>query len=406
MDAMKRIKRTGSLRAGKKILGYQSLVGRLLASILLPVGLLLICLWAPLALANDLTPAGTGDQTAAQQTGSSGTVSAGTDDSGTSSATGRTTSGSDLTAGETTGIINTTEKASDNGGDPAGGVAQTASAGIAAAATATTNNGTDCPNCSGSDSNSASNAVYDPDLNHYEYDLQLICDYDDPDDPDDHGTYWESSAEYDLHHLTVVYRVDNAGTGTAYNVYVESATANNGVTLVSPLPKPLGDLNPADWIIFSLRWYVPVGVGSFQTQLSLCAGCEEDNEENDDSDDDNKKDSEDNCPLTANPNQDDKDSDGIGDACDPTDNRRDLNDGGNDDTVDPGTGSGTQQTVSDRLNDQAPLNMSLEAAVDRGELPKTGFNLMLAFGLALGLMMPLSGGIVVPVMRLIRKRNR
>ena len=401
MHTRTNLKRAGSPRAGRKNPGYQSLVGRIFASIVLPAGLLLICLWAPLALADDSGTTVAGDPAAGQQTGSSGTVSA-TSDSGTTGASSITTSGTDLTSGGTSGTINTSDKVSDNSGSPESPASAGVQATVANTATTSTStsSGTGCPDCSGGSNNSASNEVYDPNLHHYEYDLQLICNYGKP------GTYWESRAEYELHHLTVDYRVDNAGTGTAYNVHVESATANNGVTLVSPLPKPLGDLNPGDWIIFSLQWYVPLGVGSFRTQLSLCAGCEENNTDNDDTDDDGKKDSEDNCPLVSNPGQADIDQDGIGDACDPTDNRNDLDDGGTDSAVDPGTDNGIQQTVSDPQNNQAPLQMSLEAAVDRGELPKTGFSLILALGVALGLMIPVGGAIVVPAVHRLRKRNR
>lgn len=401
MHARTKIKRAGFPRAGKKIPGDQSLTGRIFASILLPVGLLLICLWAPLALANDAVTVGTGDQPTTQQTGSNPTVSSTADSGTTTTASDSTASASGLTAGETSGTIDTSDKVSGDSGSPASAASQAAQPTVASTpTTATSASSGDSNNTvsSGGSNNSASIAVYDPVIRHYEYELQLICNYGDP------GIYWESRAEYELHHLTVDYRVENIGTGTAYNVRVQSATGTNGVTLVSPLPMSLGDLNPSDWIIFSLQWYVPAGVGSFQTQLSLCAGCD-DNGIIDDGDDDGIKDSEDNCPAVSNPDQADSDHDGIGDACDKTDDGNDIDDGGDKPTDDPDNGGRNQQTVIDPQNNQVPLQMILEATAGRDQLPNTGFNLILAFGVALGLMIPL-GVIAVPALQQRRKRNR
>lgn len=99
------------------------------------------------------------------------------------------------------------------------------------------------------------------------YELHLYCSWGEP------GTYWASKADYLAGLLSIDYKLENKGTGDAINVVVSSATATNGVTVwTKPLPD-LGTLLSGESIVFTLKWLVPPGVGSFVTNINVCADC-------------------------------------------------------------------------------------------------------------------------------------
>ena len=129
----------------------------------------------------------------------------------------------------------------------------------------------------------ATNCVADS-LDEKCYQLHLYCNWGSP------GTYWASKADYLAGLLSIDYKLENKGTGDAINIAVTSATATNGVTVwTKPLPD-LGTLPSGESIVFTLKWLVPAGVGSFVTDLSVCADCKEEHELGGDEIDGNRQD--------------------------------------------------------------------------------------------------------------------
>lgn len=251
-----------------------------------------------------------------------------------------------------------------------------------------------------------------------DYELHLICG------SGEWGIYWASRDDYNNRLLSVDYRLENRGTGTAYNVRVTGATANNGVIVSTPLPLLLGDLDANDWIYFTLKWLVPNNLRSFTTQLTLCADCEDNgDDDNEDNDDDGNNDD----------NGDNGNNDGNGGN--DNDNNGSGNEGGNgDDTNGSGNGNGGNETIGDgdnnagnnpsddgdTLDNQAdsssrlteitngpPALVSsgyrLSASAERASLPDTGFNLLAAVVFCLGLT-ALGGCTVVTAACRLRKR--
>lgn len=116
------------------------------------------------------------------------------------------------------------------------------------------------------------------------YELHLYCNWGSP------GIYWASKADYLAGLLSIDYKLENKGTGDAINIVVTSATATNGVTVwTKPLPD-LGTLLSGESIVFTLKWLVPAGVGSFVTDLNVCADCKEEHKIDGDGDDGNRQD--------------------------------------------------------------------------------------------------------------------
>ena len=114
---------------------------------------------------------------------------------------------------------------------------------------------------------------------------------------------------------TDVTATSDSGTATALEVILNPTLADNGgptLTHALRMNSPAIDLDAACNTNLSTdqRGYDrPIGV-------SCDAGAFEYDPTNTDSDDDGLFDAQDNCPLVANPNQEDMDEDGLGNACD------------------------------------------------------------------------------------------
>lgn len=193
------------------------------------------------------------------------------------------------------------------------------------------------------------------------YDLSLICG------TGPWGTYWESREDYDAGLLSVDYRMENHGTGTAYNVCIVDATANQGVTVATQLPLSLGDIVSGGWKYFTLKWLVPKGVGSFKTDVQACVDCEEDDHEADDGDEEEPGDDPEDDPG------DDDDSDDTENPVDGGDTPKD--DEGGQTPVDGGV------TVDNTAGGPSP------ATIYRSALPNTGAGMLadVALGTIMGL---------------------
>jgi hypothetical protein len=88
------------------------------------------------------------------------------------------------------------------------------------------------------------------------------------------NTYWASLTDYNNHQLSVSMRVANMGTGTAYGASVTNVSANNGVTVTSPLPVSLGDIEGSGGFKnFVVQYNVPGSASSFRT--SVDASCQD-----------------------------------------------------------------------------------------------------------------------------------
>ncbi|MHB0914897.1 MAG: DUF6531 domain-containing protein, partial [Thermoleophilia bacterium] len=79
--------------------------------------------------------------------------------------------------------------------------------------------------------------------------------------------YWATYQDWLDHELSINYRVTNQGPGTAYAAKVTNATATKGVYPVTDMPVSLGDINQGANAPVTLKYYIPSGVGSFQTTI-------------------------------------------------------------------------------------------------------------------------------------------
>lgn len=96
------------------------------------------------------------------------------------------------------------------------------------------------------------------------YDLYLIC-----------GTPYWADGDYAQLLLSVDYVIGNNGPGTAENVRITEALANNGVFVDTAIPLMIGDLAPGQEETFTLKWQLPsMTIESFQTSIKACANCE------------------------------------------------------------------------------------------------------------------------------------
>lgn len=242
-----------------------------------------------------------------------------------------------------------------------------------------------------------------------DYDLNLICGV------GQWGVYWDSREDYNTGLLSIDYRLENRGTGTAYSVNVVSATANQGVTVDTALPLSLGDIVGGGWKYFTLKWLVPNGVSYFKTDVQACVDCEEEDEGagedepgdepgdddsddesgDDDSDDDepgddDDSDGDDQDNGNGNGNQDNGNGNGNGNQGDnpliddPPALEEDppKNEGGNDNET-PVTGGTGDNVVNGGGSSNQPAT-----SLYRDALPNTGAGLLadVFLGMALGLL--------------------
>lgn len=111
--------------------------------------------------------------------------------------------------------------------------------------------------------------------------LELICG----------DVYWASLDDYSNHLLSVDYGIINNGNDNAHHVYVKSATASNGVTANWYSDRYWDEIAPGETVNFTIKWLVPVNVGSFISTLEVCSGCGHgDDDSRDHSSDDNGSD--------------------------------------------------------------------------------------------------------------------
>jgi hypothetical protein len=81
------------------------------------------------------------------------------------------------------------------------------------------------------------------------------------------NTYWASYAEYEAGQLSVDMRLSNTGQGTAVGASITSVSATAGVTALTPMPLPLGDIAGTTHTNFTLKYHVPGNVTTFSTSI-------------------------------------------------------------------------------------------------------------------------------------------
>ncbi|MHB1326010.1 MAG: hypothetical protein ACYC0L_07385, partial [Thermoleophilia bacterium] len=349
--------------------------------------LLAVCFWAPLAWADAAAGVATGQDQASLTAAAPGSQNPDNAPAGKSTA-GNTGDGSSL---KTANNVNSPSSGAA-GGDTTGTTTASAGASPSTTAAASTAPTTATAETGGSTASGSSGSAVAAQYNTNndetgesgckDCQLELICKYGYPDysgDPRDPGVYWDSHDDYLDHLLTVKYKVKNKGPGTANNTHVTGATATKGVTVAtSPLPD-LGKLLPGESIVFSLKWLLPEGVGSFTTSLTICSDC--------DNDDDNPGDGDNDDPGDINNN----------------DKPKDKPNGGNNSL---GNGpTGVQPTANGNAGVQAQATSNLTASSLPATLPSTGFNLATAIIFAMGIA-ALFTLVSVPAARLIRIRRK
>lgn len=245
---------------------------RALTSISILAIVFVLCLWVPLALADsgETTPAAGTDaaeaaaveQPAVDAVADVTDTAAGTSDSLEAAGSAPADEPADTTAG--TAVGESGASADDAGSAPGGDAAPATVASDYAASTAVlAEAGSDCDAANAAETEYGAGCVP-------EYKLDLICGW------GNEGTYWENMDDYNAGLLSILYHLENNGTGTAYNLNITSATATNGVTLATDLASiVLGDLAPDEAINFILKWLVPKDVGHYVTTVEICADCEQ-----------------------------------------------------------------------------------------------------------------------------------
>lgn len=78
-------------------------------------------------------------------------------------------------------------------------------------------------------------------------------------------TYWASATDYAERKLTVIIWLKNNGASDAYNVVINDAIPDNGVTLVSPVPVTVGNIAAGQrGTPYTLVYKLPLLVYDFQ----------------------------------------------------------------------------------------------------------------------------------------------
>jgi len=368
---------------------------RVFAGLFILAVILLVNLWVPLALADNGTAgdAGQGQTTLAHD--SVTTINASTSSPAPAVSGNTSVSGSTSTASNTNTASGSVPASSD-GGDLNGATAESKmqqTGGLSAAPDANAASAGSNLN-PGNQAASPAVASHDKDEGEDEdqgedeqselknYELHLICG----------KPYWASQDDFNNHLLSVDYQIGNTGSGKAKNVRITSATATNGVTAATPIPINLGDLNPGDWVTATIKWLIKPDTTGFQTTLTVCASCEEEDENGDDhqnegSNGNNDDDNGDNSGGDQGDNGDNKDSEGNNPVDNPINNPDDGGSGdrNNDDQLDLSVPLSPPNGEAANPAPEVPAPAVSTLVTDRAALPSTGFNLPLVLVMSLGL---------------------
>lgn len=357
---------------------------RIFAGFFILVVILLVNLWVPLALADNGTAGDTGQGQTTLAHDSVTTTSAST--SSPASVVPRNNTGVSGDTSTASGSVPASSGSSDLSGvaveskiQQAGGSSAAPDTNAAPAGSGSTpSNQTASPAVTSHDEDEGEDEQSE--LKNYE--LHLICGQ----------PYWASQDDYNNHLLSVDYLIGNTGSGKAKNVRITSATATNGVTAATPIPISLGDLDPGDWITTTIKWLIKPDTTRFNTTITVCASCEEEDENDGDhqnegsngnDDDNNGNDS----GGDQGSNGDNKDSEGNNPIDDPIDNPNNggSGDNNNGDQADLGTliNVPNSEAVNPAPGVPAPAVSTL--VTDRAALPSTGFDLPLVLVMSLGL---------------------
>ena len=85
------------------------------------------------------------------------------------------------------------------------------------------------------------------------------------------GAQWASYADYVTRSLSVNLSIANTGSGKAFAVQLTGNANTNGVTLETALPATVGDIAAGSSASVTLRYQVPVGVGSWRSIMTASA---------------------------------------------------------------------------------------------------------------------------------------
>jgi len=80
---------------------------------------------------------------------------------------------------------------------------------------------------------------------------------------------WGSYSDYEKRYLSVVYKIDNNGSGSASEVSVTSCRETAGVQTITSLPVNLGSLNSGNGSTAAIIYQVPEGVTSFRAFIDI-----------------------------------------------------------------------------------------------------------------------------------------